>query len=363
MRATALHSTLTALFGLLLVSTAVAGAAPTEPASPRADVAAGAVQPEGCDREPTDRFDDPETTATYLAGLGNDSAADWTAGEVLRIGADGECSLAVTGNRSATLTAAQVNGTTGVVHATVDVGRDGAFRTVAGANGSTNATNATVARSIAIENVGRENSARVAIVARNATGVIARDSTTAPSGRFFDVVLRWEPDGTVRVALREAGTPDPEVDEWDATVTTARNASWQLRLDPRAYLDRVAIGTRGTGDDGGSSDADPMDDDPAGPDFGDHPPEYSDYGSTGGGDGTSGGLLLGPVVALVGGGMYRFAYGVSRVNEQLDAIGSTTPSSEVEPAEWRVMLTKFVGAMVALGGVAWFLVALAEALA
>lgn len=358
MRSNALHATLIVLFALLLAPTAVAGAAPPEHPSARSGVAAAATQSESCDREPTTRLYGEGTTATYLAGLGNDSAADWTAGEVLRIGARGECSLAVTGNRSATLTAAQVNGSTGVVHATVDVGRDGAFRAVAATNDSTNAT---VARSIAIENVGRENSARVAIVARNGTGVIAREAVRAPSGRFISVVLRWQPDGTVRVALREAGTRDPAVEEWDATVGTVRNASWQLRLDPRAYLDRVAVGVREP-DDGGPPNGE-SDGDPPEPWFGERPPGYSDDGSTGGSGGDPGGLLLGPIIALVGGGMYRFAYGLSRAQEQLDAIGSTTPSSEVEPADWNVMLTKLVGVLVALAGAGWFLVALGETLA
>ncbi|MUV50843.1 hypothetical protein ELS20_11830 [Haloarcula hispanica] len=53
--------------------------------------------------------------------------------------------------------------------------------------------------------------------------------------------------------------------------------------------------------------------------------------------------------------MYRYAYGITKFNEQLDAIGSTTRSSEVEPADWNVMLTKLVGAVGSGFGLIWFL--------
>jgi hypothetical protein len=50
----------------------------------------------------------------------------------------------------------------------------------------------------------------------------------------------------------------------------------------------------------------------------------------------------------------KFARGVARFNEQLDAIGSTTPASEVEPAGWNVALTRLGGVVVAAIG-AWML--------
>lgn len=47
-------------------------------------------------------------------------------------------------------------------------------------------------------------------------------------------------------------------------------------------------------------------------------------------------------------------YQVSRLHEILDAIGSTTPPSEVEPTEWRVSLTKYVGMFAILAGSFFF---------
>lgn len=35
---------------------------------------------------------------------------------------------------------------------------------------------------------------------------------------------------------------------------------------------------------------------------------------------------------------FRFAYELARLSEQLDAIGSTTPWDEIEPAGWKVFL-------------------------
>ncbi|WP_458190531.1 hypothetical protein [Haladaptatus sp. NG-WS-4] len=37
---------------------------------------------------------------------------------------------------------------------------------------------------------------------------------------------------------------------------------------------------------------------------------------------------------------YRYAYHLSLFGERLDAIGSKTPADEVEPTNWRVLLTQ-----------------------
>jgi hypothetical protein len=59
------------------------------------------------------------------------------------------------------------------------------------------------------------------------------------------------------------------------------------------------------------------------------------------------------LLALFGGsGMYYYAEGLTRFSEQLDAIGSTTPIDEVEPAGWNVMLTRLVGALITFAGLA-----------
>ena len=59
-------------------------------------------------------------------------------------------------------------------------------------------------------------------------------------------------------------------------------------------------------------------------------------------------ILLGSVIT-------SFAYPLTRFNEQVDAIGSTTPAEEVEPAMWNVMLTRLLGIALAGGGVLWVL--------
>ena len=63
-------------------------------------------------------------------------------------------------------------------------------------------------------------------------------------------------------------------------------------------------------------------------------------------------LDFGFAVALlvVGLANYCFAYRIAWVGERLDAIGSTTPASEVEPAYWNVALTRFVGIVALLTG-------------
>ena len=55
------------------------------------------------------------------------------------------------------------------------------------------------------------------------------------------------------------------------------------------------------------------------------------------------GILLGLLVTGVGLAVAFKPYPVARFNERLDAIGSTTPWDEVEPAGWRVTLTRCTG--------------------
>jgi hypothetical protein len=320
---------------------------------------ATAVQPEGCDLDDeSGHLGYLEREYDYTAGLANDTAGDWTGGEVLPIGANGDCSLAVT-NGSATLTAADLDGNRGVLRATVDVGEGGAIRAV-----TRNDTGAPAA-SVTVANVGRENDATVAVVTRaaNATDV-TRTELTAPSGRFFDLTMRFEPNGTVRVAIREADARTPP-DEWDATVATGTtDATWTAQLRSRAYLDEIAVGTwepptptstpTMTPEDDGSEFDFPTSDD-------DSEREDPPAGGTDDGDSTPG-LIMGPIFALGGAGMYRYAYEITRFQEQIDAIGSTTRSSEVEPADWNVALTKGIGVLFAAIGVVWLLTALSSAL-
>lgn len=43
-------------------------------------------------------------------------------------------------------------------------------------------------------------------------------------------------------------------------------------------------------------------------------------------------------------------YGVARFEERIDAIGSKRSWSEVEPADWKVGLTRIMGIVMAIGG-------------
>lgn len=58
-------------------------------------------------------------------------------------------------------------------------------------------------------------------------------------------------------------------------------------------------------------------------------------------------LLVGIVFAV-------WPYGVAMVGEQLDAIGSKRSPSEVEPADWNVTLTKYIGWGITLFTFLWF---------
>lgn len=337
-----------ALFVAALVATSAAtvSAGPSGP-----DPTSVAVpQPDGCEvRDGSGHLNYLDDEYDYAAGLANDTAGDWTGGELLPIGANGDCSLAVT-NGSARLTATTLDGHRGVLRATVDLGEDGAVGVVA-----RNDTGSPAA-SVAVANVDRENDASVAVVVRPAGPSNAtRTRLTAPSGRFFDLTVRFEPNGTVRVGVREATTRPPP-DEWDVTATTGTtNATWDVELRSRAYLDEVAVGawTPPTP----TPTASDLFDEPTPPDDPDDEGRVSSRESS-----TPGGLVLGPVVLLGGVAIYRYAREISRFQEQIDAIGSKTPKHEIEPADWNVALTKVLGGFVAVGGLWWLLTAVRSAL-
>ncbi|WP_191906092.1 MULTISPECIES: hypothetical protein [unclassified Haloarcula] len=302
----------------------------------------------------------PETPATdssyhYVDGLGTASTTNWTAGEILRIGADGDCSLGVRDNATATLTATTVNASQGTVTGVVDVGRGGALRVVERADGNATA-------SVSIQNVGRENSDRVDIVATDERGTVASERITAPTGRFFAVEIRWYPNGTAQVALWD--TDQQRRDRVTRTVSTSTaNTAWQVQLDGRAYLDEIAVGTHDTATtdtkDSEQSSESPaqttvavdQNDETGTPDTVSFNPGPEDRQP----EESQSGLLFGPLTAIGGALMYRYAYGVTKFSEQLDAIGSTTRSSAVEPADWNVMLTKLAGAAGGVFGLIWFL--------
>jgi len=65
-------------------------------------------------------------------------------------------------------------------------------------------------------------------------------------------------------------------------------------------------------------------------------------------------LLYGLLVVAVGGGLYRVARPLARFSEQLDAIGSTTPADEVEPADWKVWLYRGIAVLIVVAGIGLF---------
>jgi len=291
------------------------------------------------------RFVDDPAGYDYVDGLAGQSRANWTDGETLRIGAVGDCSLGVAGNATATLTAATIDPDRGRVTGVVDVGRDGALRFVRRPGNDTAA--------VAIENVGRENSARLAVVATNDTGATtSRAEFPVPSGRFVAVDVRWYQNDTAHVWLWDTDRPRPDRPT-TAVDTAGGNAAWRVQLDGRVYLDEIAIGsatpaagTAGKATATGTDDTFDFDEIPESEPEPDSPERSDD---------TAAGLLYGPLLAIFGVISYRYAYALSKFGEQLDAIGSTTRSSQVEPADWNVLLTKLTGAGAAVFGVGWLL--------
>jgi len=175
------------------------------------------------------------------------------------------------------------------------------------------------------------------------------------SGRFFDFAIRRD-DGTVRVAIWDAS--ETRDGQWDVRFENATgNADWQVRLRGRAFLDGVAIGVGETRTTPGASEPgtpdetpvqDDPDDEPFPPDDFD-PEEVSNDGQDPDGSG-SGRAFWGLCLVVIGAVGFRYARGITRFGEQMDAIGSTTRMSEVEAADWNVALTKIGSVVLALVG-------------
>jgi len=60
---------------------------------------------------------------------------------------------------------------------------------------------------------------------------------------------------------------------------------------------------------------------------------------------------LGLLIALIGIAQVAKPYGFARFQEQMDAIGSKRRSSEIEPTEWKVQLTRVMGIVLTVIGV------------
>jgi hypothetical protein len=66
-------------------------------------------------------------------------------------------------------------------------------------------------------------------------------------------------------------------------------------------------------------------------------------------------ILLGAFMFVVGLLGFVYPYKVARFEEAIDAIGSTRSLDTVEPAAWKVSLTKFSSGVVAFVGLWWIL--------
>lgn len=330
-----------ALASVALVSAAVSGPAAAvasgqQPTGPADHAAPGC---ETDDRNPW--IDDRIREVAFVDRLVNGSTADWDGGHVVRIGASGSCSLAVPDGNTATLTAATVNGSHGVVSGALDLGENGSL-SLTGADGN--------ATALALRNEGAAYDTTVVIVA---DGTV-QEAVRTPTGRFFQFTVRQSPNGAARVAVWEPG--EPWDGTWDARLNgTATRERWHLRLRGEAYLDGVAVGTNppaastptetAEGESGwDESDLTPFD------------PEDGAVDSSSEPDGGSGGAIFLSLVMMAGGALgFRYAYAVSQFEERVDAIGSTTPWHEVEPAAWKVVLNRIIFGGIAAVGAIWLL--------
>jgi len=64
-------------------------------------------------------------------------------------------------------------------------------------------------------------------------------------------------------------------------------------------------------------------------------------------------IVLGALMLIVGGAAVVSPYEVARFEEMIDAIGSTRRASEIEPADWKVTVTRIAGGVLVLVGLSW----------
>jgi hypothetical protein len=297
---------------------------------------------------------DREWDPGFVDSLDDASRTDWAGGRVVRVGATGDCSLAALDGETVTLTAATVDGTRGVLTGTLDLGANGSLALVA-VNGSTPTAVPTASDpatsnrgvALALSNDGPDFASSVVV-----TSSVRSTRVALPTGRFFHFAVRRD-GGTTRVAVW--GGDEAWDGQWDVEFGTAtESADWRVRLRSQAFLDGVAIGVGegpGPGETAGP-DGTPVRDDPDDDPFpadGFDPGEVSNDEQDAGGSGT-GQAVLGFVLVVFGAVNVRYARGITRFGEQLDAIGSKTRMSEVEAADWNVALTKVVGVVLAVVG-------------
>lgn len=129
----------------------------------------------------------------------------------------------------------------------------------------------------------------------------------------------------------------------------------------------VLLATSPAGAAAPTADAQPLDHTAPDCDRDSQPPSLDDEIPSPGADdearsqsaGSSGdGPVLAVLAVLVGGLGFRYAYRIAQIEERIDAIGSTTPWEEVEPAGWKVFLNKLLFGAAGVAGLVWLLVLL-----
>lgn len=277
-----------------------------------------------------DAYDPPSLDRPWSssAAFGFESPGNWTAGRIAQIGATGDCSLVVTDDETATLPTAKL-ASDGVFTALVDFERNGSLRFAA--------DNATVA----LTNDGPAYSTTLTLAAGG-----NETTLSAPDGRFVAVALLRN-GTTARVAVWEAGQPFDGV--WDARVEGLADADWRLTAHGRVALDGVALGSVDPAPPETPTPT-PTEDQNDGP-FGEEFPEAPGRDETPQQQDDDGTLVFfGLLLAGFGALNTRYAYEFAKFGEQMDAIGSKTRSSEVEPADWNVALSKIGGIVMVLIG-------------
>lgn len=295
---------------------------------------------------------------TYTDALDSGSERDWSGGRIVQVGAGGECSLLVDDGRSESLSAATIDGTRGVVTGTVDLGANGSVRFTTTRSNPRETTNGTVESNettesetseLAISNPGPDYGTNVTLEAGEQSAEVSLSS-----GRFFQFVLRQD-NGTARMAVWNVD--DSWDGEWDLTANNVTaDEDWELTLDGRAFLDGIAVGVTETDESRTPTESPTPEETTSGDEFfgpGDDPDFDGADAEPDGEQNTSGRIFVGLLMSVGGAIVFRYARPLTRFGEQIDAIGSTTDPSEVEPAGWNVFLTKAFAALFVLFGLFW----------
>lgn len=302
---------------------------------PAASAANGGTQTDSCSEEYYDPDLELDWDRTYTDPIANGSLSDWTGGRLVQVGPDGGCSLAVLDGESARLNATTINASRGIVIGALDLGTNGTLAL------SDTGQNETVDDRpvVRISNSGPDFSSTLAV----AVGDKSR-TVSLSTGRFFEFAIVRD-NASTRVTLWAAMDPanKQELTFENATV----EGPLELHLDGRAFLSGLTTGfvrvdqsqTDRSNNDNDTSDDDEFDDLTSPSDR--YPREERKQEPLFG---------VGLIFSVIGAGVFYAARPISNFSEKTDAIGSTTPWDEVEAAEWNILLTRAMGAILGLYG-------------